>query len=261
MIRAGSRSGGRWSTPGIQISRAAGDPPGDLLVAGDQHRPVHVAQHQHGRQAQVVQPVERGRLVRALELLRVGLGPDRRAQLLEHLGSGAGRRPHALVGRDDAVHVAGRAQGLELRDQLGRLVGPGVAGDAGAQQGQRLDPVRLGQGQVDGRFAAHAAPDQVHAVHPEVAQHLAQVAQPGVVPGRGGGAAEGAHVIPDDPAGLRQRGPDRIPDPRVADSRVREHDHGAVAPRVLGPHLVRAYRHHGLHARHPRTASAARSRQ
>jgi hypothetical protein len=208
------------------------------LVRIDQRREVGVADQQRCRHRDLAEPVEDGRVF----LLEVAAGQDgagRRSELLHGLRGGARPAPDALGDARQAVDVAFGLGALPFGPQGGRLIRVVVErdpGDAGAEQHQRGHPLRLLQGEPERAGAALAAADDRGLHEVVVVEHRRQVAQQPVLHGRSGRLAEAAGVVPDHPVLLRQRGQHRVPDPRVADARMEQHQRRAVAAGVVRPH-------------------------
>jgi hypothetical protein len=223
---------------GDEDELAAGDAGGGGLVRLDQGREVRVADQQRRRHRDLGQPVVDGRVL----LLEVPGGQDgagRRPELLHRLRGGAGPAPDALGDARQRVNVAGGLGPLPLGPQDGALIRVVVErdpGNAGAQQHQRGNPLRLLEGEAEGGAAALAAADDRRPFHVVVAEHRHQVAQERERRRRGGRVAETPGVVPDHPVLRRQRGQHRVPDPRVADAGMEQHQGRAVAAGVIRPY-------------------------
>jgi len=156
--------------------------------------------------------------------------------------------PDALGDARQAVDVAGGLGALPFGPEDGALIRVIVErdpGDAGAEQDERGHPLRLFEGEPKRAAAALAAADDRRPLDAVVVEHRHQVAQQRECRRRGGGLAEAAGVVPDHPVRRRQRGQHRVPDPRVADARVQQHQRRPVAAGVVRPHRAAVYFDHG----------------
>jgi hypothetical protein len=216
---------------------AAGDAGGGGLVRLDQRREVGVADQQRRRHRDLGQPVE-DRRVLLLEVAGGQDGASRRPELLHGLRGGAGPAPDALGDARQPVDVAGGLGPLPFGPQDGALVRLVVERDpreAGAQQHQRRNPFRLVERQPERGAAALAAAHDRRPLDTVVVEHRHQVAQQRELRRRGGGVAEAPGVVPDHPVPRRQRGQHRVPDPRIADARVQQHQRRPVPASVVRP--------------------------
>jgi hypothetical protein len=224
---------------------AAGYPGGGGLVRLDQRREVGIADHQRRRHRDLAEPVE-DRRVFLLEITGRQHRPGRGSELLHGLRGGAGPAPDTLGDAGQGVDVAGGLGALPFGPQDGALIGVVVErdpGDAGAQQHQRRHPLRPLEREPERGPAALAAADDRRPPHVVVLEHRQQVGQQRELHRRGGGLAEAAGVVPDHPVLLDQRGQHRVPDPRVANARVEQHQRRAVAA-VIRPHCAAVHFDH-----------------
>jgi hypothetical protein len=239
--------------PGDQDQLAARDGRGGRLVRQDQRREVGVADEQRRRHRDLAEAVEDGRIF-LFQVANAQRGAGGGTELVHRVRGGAGPAPDALGDAGHRLDVTGGLGALVLTEQavgLARIVlAEREPGDAGAEQHQRRHPLGLLHGEPERAGAALAAADDRRPLDAVVAEHRLQVAQQRVLHRRGGGLAEAPRVVPDHPVLRRQRGQHRVPDPRVADTRVEQHQRRAVTLGVVRPHRA------AIHFDHRRSHTA-----
>lgn len=225
------------------LGRLGRDPVGQPADVRDV---VHAGADQHGY-GQFVEAVDRRRVEFAdLDGAERQFGGER--PLVHLLGEadqlrvdvlGAAARahhpePHLTGGRGGEVlrvHVAD-----QVLPELFGLLGPLVAGDGGAEERERRDPIGVGQRGVHRHLAAERAADQGRPGHSQRVEEARHVVVVGERRRRQLGLAVAAQVQGEHPVSGGERVDLPPPHPPVGDAGVQQHHGGAGAEVVVRQH-------------------------